>query len=85
LKNILLCISYSKSATLRHKTLKIIKQAIKIDPIELLQDSQILQIIKLRIEDVSSITREIALDIIHKNMSNLINTQAMDSNNKEKT
>ena len=52
--------------------MKIIRGLIKTDPIEMLQDSQIQLIITLRVEDISSVTRESALDIIHKNLGNLI-------------
>ena len=38
----------------------------------MLQDSEIQAILKLRITDVSSITRESALDILFKNIDNLV-------------
>jgi hypothetical protein len=38
----------------------------------MLQDSEIQVILKLRITDVSSITRESALDILFKNIDNLV-------------
>jgi hypothetical protein len=44
--------------------MKIIKNLIKINPETVLSDEQVLQIIKLRVNDVSSCTRESALDII---------------------
>jgi hypothetical protein len=72
LKNMLLCLSYSKQATLRSKAMKIIRQLIKNDPENMLQDSEIQAILKLRITDVSSITRESALDILFKNIDNLV-------------
>jgi hypothetical protein len=68
LKNMLLCLSYSSSATVRSKIMKIIKQLIKIDSVEMLKDKEVIQILKLRITDVSSMTRESALDILYKNL-----------------
>ena len=44
LKNVMLCISYLKLATLRAKAMKIIKKIIKINP-ENLHDVEILKII----------------------------------------
>jgi hypothetical protein len=38
----------------------------------MLKDEQIQLIIQLRVEDISSVTRESALDIIHRNLGNLI-------------
>lgn len=52
--------------------MKIIRQLIKNDPENMLQDSEIQAILKLRITDVSSITRESALDILFKNIDNLV-------------
>lgn len=72
LKSILICVSYSKQATLRQKSMKIIKALIKTDPLNMLQDVNIQLIIQLRVEDISSVTRESALDIIQKNLGNLI-------------
>ena len=72
LKNILMCLSYSKQATLRNKAMKIIRQLIKNDPQKMLQDEEIQTILKLRITDVSSVTRESALDILSKNIENLV-------------
>ena len=44
LKNVMLCISYLKLATLRAKAMKIIKKIIKINP-ENLHDVEVLKII----------------------------------------
>ena len=67
-----MCLSYSKQATLRNKAMKIIRQLIKNDPQKMLQDEEIQTILKLRITDVSSVTRESALDILSKNIENLV-------------
>ena len=72
LKNMLMCLSYSKVATIRGKIMKIIKKLIKCDPSQL-KDRDIQQILKLRITDVSSMTREGALDIIHRNLDQIVN------------
>lgn len=72
LKNMLLCVSYSKHATLRNKVMKIIKKLIKSNPIEMLGDAEVQQILKIRITDASAVTRESALDILHKNLSGII-------------
>jgi len=63
MKNVMLCISYLKLATLRVKAMKAIKKLIVVDP-EILSDSQILKIIQLRLADVSSSTREMTLDLL---------------------
>ena len=44
LKNVMLCISYLKLATLRQKAMKTIKKLIKINP-EILNDVEVLKII----------------------------------------
>lgn len=44
LKNVMLCISYVKLATLRAKAMKVIKKVIKNDP-ETLHEEEILKII----------------------------------------
>jgi len=37
----------------------------------MLKDPEVIQILKLRITDVSSVTRENALDILHKNLESI--------------
>lgn len=63
LKNVMLCVSYMKLATLRAKAIKTIKSLIKINP-ENLHDQQILKIVHLRLMDVSASTRESTLDLL---------------------
>lgn len=63
LKNVMLCISYQKFATLRAKAMKTIKAIIKINP-ETLNEKEVLKIIQLRLMDVSSSTREATLDLL---------------------
>jgi HEAT repeat associated with sister chromatid cohesion len=70
LKNVMLCISYLRLATLRAKAMKTIKKVIKINP-ELLNDSEILKIIQLRLLDVSSSTRETTLDLLWQSLTKL--------------
>ena len=63
LKNVMLCLSYMKFATLRAKAMKIIKKLIKLSP-EILHDKDIMKILSLRLMDVSSSTRESTLDLL---------------------
>lgn len=68
LKNVMLCISYVKLATLRAKAMKVIKKVIKMDP-ETLHEEEILKIIKLRLVDVSASTRETTLDLLYQTLT----------------
>ena len=52
--------------------MKIIKKLIKCDT-DQLKDKDIQLILKLRITDISSITREGALDIVHRNLDAIVN------------
>lgn len=70
LKNVLLCLSYSKIASIRNKVMKIIKKLIAVDSQAMLKDNDVQAIMKLRISDVSAMTRESALDILLKNLDN---------------
>lgn len=63
LKNVMLCISYMKLASLRAKALKSIKKIVKINP-ETINDEEIQRIVALRLMDVSSQTREMTLDLL---------------------
>jgi hypothetical protein len=54
-------------ATIRNKCLKVTKLLIQVDP-ALLHDAQMLQVIKLRTKDISALTRESAIDILHKSL-----------------
>ena len=72
LKNMLMCLSYSKQGTLRNKVIKILKKMIKQKPQEMLEDEQVHELLKLRITDVSSLTRESILDIIYSNLDSMI-------------
>ncbi len=64
LKNVMLCISYFKLASLRVQAMKIIKKIIKMDP-DTLNEEEILKIIHLRLQDISSSTRETTLDLLY--------------------
>jgi hypothetical protein len=68
LKNVMLCISYIKFATLRSKAMKTIKKVININP-EILHETEVLKIINMRLMDVSSSTRESTLDLLWSSLS----------------
>jgi hypothetical protein len=68
LKNVMLCISYVKFATLRSKAMKTIKKVININP-EILHETEVLKIINMRLMDVSSSTRESTLDLLWSSLS----------------
>lgn len=63
IKGTMLCLSYSKLASIRTLTIKSIKKLIKINPQNLL-DENIQKIIEYRICDTSATTRENTLDLI---------------------